>query len=1482
MEHLFITKKTNEKMKNILQKLVLASFILMLYHQGWAREIQNPDGHKSSYTLKETSAECSPSSAFEWLNINNVNARINAGGDMWWDLDNVGKYFIPKNGSATSVFAGSLWIGGLDINNQLKLAAVQFRQTGNDYWNGPLTVDGTAAIDNAVCAQYDRHFKITRAIIDEYLSHVDAATGVFIPSEDYAIPKEIIDWPAHGDVSKKQSYYLAPFYDTDGDGDYSPTTGDYPYYDVDNSLCKTKTPTMDETEEGKVIGSILADQVIKGDQTIWWVFNDKGNFHSETSGASIGMEIRAQAFAFATNDEVNNMSFYSYEIINRSTFELTETYFCPWIDTDLGYAADDFVGCDVGRGLGYCYNGDAIDGAGTPETYGAQPPAIGMDFFQGPYMDPDFNSDGTPRDNPAFSGDCSILNSEFGLDQMAINGVNFGDDIPNNERFGMRRFVYYNNAQGPTGNPDIAADYYNYLRGIWRDGIKMQYGGTGHPNGAGTVGPDTDFMFPGDSDPCNWATGGTPPNGGFNQAGFYWTEETGNANTPNPPGDRRFMQSAGPFTLKPGAVNYITVGVPWARATSGGAFASVELLRVVDDKAQALFNNCFKVIDGPNAPDLSFQELDREIILYISNSPASNNFGESYEEFDPNITQPHPNNPLQRSDSLYRFEGYQIFQLKNAAVGVESIHDADLVRLVAQFDKKNGVGKLVNFNFDESIGFGVPIVEVDGGDNGIQHSVTITQDAFATEDVRLVNHKQYYYIALAYAYNEYMPYSLEPAILNGLLGQKKTYLSGRKNIKLYTAIPHKTINGSVLNSVYGDGPEITRLAGNGNGGMTLELKQETIDEILSKEPAGPNNIYGSPTYPIAYNPVYKSGNGPVNIRVIDPLNVKSANYELWFDDLTYIKLYEVTGEPEIQGDTASKLISHWKLKDLETGEVFNSDTTTLANDEQLFLSRGIAVQIEQPYNPGPYKVGQVPGQGGTLKPAFRVLAENNGFIESSIEYADSSRQWLDGIRDVDIPGFDLNWIRSGTYKDQANSANDDWNMSTDPDRPSDPDESFEKIANRTWAPYSLVSFGNNFGIGSNQSYVGPGFSSDSKPNSAFENISSVDIVFTPDKTKWSRVPVIEMQIDRALAEGNAYKFSLRNTASVDKDGNPATDKNAPASENPADANYISSHGMGWFPGYAINIETGERLNLMFGEDSYLVAQNGRDMLFNPPAKNMDLINQALDPSIYSQVGYMPVMGGKHYVYVMRHDLYHLGEGGLNINFQSPAYDAGYYAHSVLDTVFQSTYNFLPSYFYSQVMWVGMPMGVKGQDWLSNEAKIRIRVAKQYQKYFSLLPPDTLIDGMDVNNYLPKYAFTTTGIATEEENPEKIQTDLDLINVVPNPYYAYSTYERNALDNRIKITNLPEVCVVTIYNMSGTKIRQYKVDKTGIVLPREAPKSSSEDGVDTEAKTSIDWDLKNFAGVPIASGIYLIHIKSDDGERIIKWFGTMRPIDLNTF
>ena len=99
----------------------------------------------------------------------------------------------------------------------------------------------------------------------------------------------------------------------------------------------------------------------------------------------------------------------------------------------------------------------------------------------------------------------------------------------------------------------------------------MTYGG----NGGDVNNPECDFMFPGDTDP------------NFDEE---WDETTAG----NMPSDRRFLQSAGPFTLEPGAVNYITVGVVWARGNDG-PLSSVEAMKEADIMAQDLFDNCFDI-----------------------------------------------------------------------------------------------------------------------------------------------------------------------------------------------------------------------------------------------------------------------------------------------------------------------------------------------------------------------------------------------------------------------------------------------------------------------------------------------------------------------------------------------------------------------------------------------------------------------------------------------------------------------------------------------------------------------------------------------------------------------------------------------------------------------------------------------------------------------------------------------------------------------
>jgi hypothetical protein len=372
----------------------------------------------------------------------------------------------------------------------------------------------------------------------------------------------------------------------------------------------------------------------------------------------------------------------------------------------------------------------------------------------------------------------------------------------------------------------------------------------------------------------------------------------------------------------------------------------------------------------------------------------------------------------------------------------------------------------------------------------------------------------------------------------------------------------------------------------------------------------------------------------------------------------------------------------------------------------------ISVQIDQPYNIGPVRVGTVPSGSGNSS-INKILSKNNGFITAQVIYQDSSKRWLDGIRDEDIPGFAINWIRSGTYKDQENSNNSDNNMNESPFNPFDPTENYEKIANGTWAPYVLTSHSKQ----SADNDPGPALSSGSKQDAKFSDLASVDIVITSDKSKWTRCPVIEMQLDENLSQGNAKRHQLRKSPSVDKNGNFAASMDLGPSNNPEDANYISSYGMGWFPGYAINIETGARLNMFFGEDSFLPQFNGRDMKFNPPSKDLSLPSQLLDPTIFSRIDLNPVFGGKHFVYVMRMD--ETPPSGT-VNFMSPAYDAGKYAFTTMDTISKAlpqVASVFGNRLFRQVMWVGMPMGVKGEQWLSNDVKIRIRVAKPYERGF---------------------------------------------------------------------------------------------------------------------------------------------------------------------
>ena len=165
-------------------------------------------------------AGCAPANGTTFLEFNNVKALIHTGGNLWQITgQNFSQYEIPKGSGIMALFTSALWLGGVDINGQLKLAAVRYRQ-GQDYWPGPLTTTGDAEVFPETCVKYDRHFPITQDEVREFNAWyeagiADAANGTNTQSEnfgDYEIPISILEWPAHGDPALGQDYYLAPFY----------------------------------------------------------------------------------------------------------------------------------------------------------------------------------------------------------------------------------------------------------------------------------------------------------------------------------------------------------------------------------------------------------------------------------------------------------------------------------------------------------------------------------------------------------------------------------------------------------------------------------------------------------------------------------------------------------------------------------------------------------------------------------------------------------------------------------------------------------------------------------------------------------------------------------------------------------------------------------------------------------------------------------------------------------------------------------------------------------------------------------------------------------------------------------------------------------------------------------------------------------------------------------------------------------------------
>ncbi|MFQ5650522.1 MAG: T9SS type A sorting domain-containing protein [bacterium] len=381
-----------------------------------------------------------------------------------------------------------------------------------------------------------------------------------------------IDWPAASG---------APFYDADGDGQYTPA------FNSDG------TPRLAPRGDQEYDPEVHADEpgIADADQVVWLVSNDldRATLSNFSGAPPIGIEQQITLWAYARADALGQIIFKQFRLIYKgdtntpSTARVDSMYICQWSDPDVGSSGDDLAGSDTTLSLGYAYNSNAQDAVYA--SAGLPPPASGYDFFAGPLV----------RD----------------ADGEAIFGL---EKRPGWRNLPMTTFASFSAGSqasdpAPLGTFNVTLQWFNLLRGFLP-----------RPES-----PATPFIDPTTGLATKFTLSGDPI------ANTGWVDQGS--------GDRRILLSSGPFTMALGDTQETVVATLAAIATD--RLSSVALLKFVDRFAQEAFDNLFELPKPPATPVAFASELDGQIILNwggdetaVSATEGHNDKGHLFEGYD--------------------------------------------------------------------------------------------------------------------------------------------------------------------------------------------------------------------------------------------------------------------------------------------------------------------------------------------------------------------------------------------------------------------------------------------------------------------------------------------------------------------------------------------------------------------------------------------------------------------------------------------------------------------------------------------------------------------------------------------------------------------------------------------------------------------------------------------------------------------------------
>ena len=397
------------------------------------------------------------------LSINNIKMWVTNSAQYSHDplTDGSGFYWPSEAPHALIYDDGFIWSG--KVNGEI-------RANGSTYSSG--VVPGNILQNGNPADKTDLRFSVWKYRKDESsLSQFQKEVN------DY----NFINWP--GDIG-------APFIDEDNDGIY--TKGN-------------DKPKM------------------HGDETAFFVVNDLDTTVSQYFAGSdpIGLEFQHTVCAFNDNELLNDVLFRNVKIINKSSYQIDSMFVGFWSDGDLGYAGDDYFGCDSSLNLAYFYNGDNYDEVDYNRGYGLAPPSFGYEVLRGGI------AKGSANDSVFIDGKWKKESTDLGMTTF-ISIIKHANSVAPTD--------------WPQGSYRGSLEMFNLMSGRINSGLLFIGQKSGKPLGH--------FPFSGDPE---------------TQTGMV---EGMDSEFPMYPDDRRLALSSGPFTFAPGDTQNITIATIVARGSS--------------------------------------------------------------------------------------------------------------------------------------------------------------------------------------------------------------------------------------------------------------------------------------------------------------------------------------------------------------------------------------------------------------------------------------------------------------------------------------------------------------------------------------------------------------------------------------------------------------------------------------------------------------------------------------------------------------------------------------------------------------------------------------------------------------------------------------------------------------------------------------------------------------------------------------------------